>query len=764
MFQHAQQVASQLEMNMTVEHGIMTRIRALSEQICEPGYRADRVELMDTRSVLVQQLLNALVAKQRVVGASEAKMMLLEKKQRSFEQAQSTCLRARRAEVARHGTVAEDLIRKDEFLERYLQQKLQALASEDQAAEIRAEQRAKKVLRVSEHLQEAFAGILETIEECRHDKSRLSQSVLDRDHSTQISVELQRTIAELQDLYANLSMQTDKAAKLEINFSDWLQEVYSAMREQASQSFQVLRTNFSTDKARMLSLSRIAVEHVRAQREQVARALEQKGFELASCQEAVSIMEFSRPCDEEITRTLGRLEQVHEQLKWQEHEVDALTLVEERISHDAAEIVSDTFGADSQSTLSEDRWGQEVAHADAWVTDFFYTWSKDLPTHQPRHSIMSVSSTHGVPYPSRERSTTGGSRYAGQRQLTVGNPPIPPAMLTSGSLEADGAIPEPVAFQVVSTAVPLEGKQVGSTTSSPPRHAAAPQFFSSAPWLDTDAAAAAAARVSPRMALRPQQAVPVGAGAFMSSSTGPIVSTNGASALSIRSIPDVPGANMEESLSGKLDVERLFGKLDMNRDGVIDKQELRRAIQGGMVFPGTGRFPSDGSVATSATASPGKIQAHRQGPSRGGLGGYPSGDTILVPSTLSPRLGPVNGVFRQFSAPSNVSVPAHVGHSSAWDPPASRGAPSSVGSLASIPAYRSVPPPQAASASSWSSLPTGQARAAAIRQPAMVQASSDRSPTFAMPAPTNIVAAGATSAPAHRVMRSSSAASLLQRR
>ena len=31
---------------MTVEHGIMSRVRALSEQICEPGYRAVRSPLL----------------------------------------------------------------------------------------------------------------------------------------------------------------------------------------------------------------------------------------------------------------------------------------------------------------------------------------------------------------------------------------------------------------------------------------------------------------------------------------------------------------------------------------------------------------------------------------------------------------------------------------------------------------------------------------------------------------------------------------------
>mmetsp|Transcript_113010 Transcript_113010/g.205497 ORF Transcript_113010/g.205497 Transcript_113010/m.205497 type:complete len:928 (-) Transcript_113010:195-2978(-) len=397
LFEHAKQVMVSMEMNMAMEHGILKQIRSLSEQICQPGYRSDRVELMDTRSVLVQQLLTALGAKQRALGMAESKTAVLDRKLHAFEQDHSSVVRAHREEVAKHTEIAEDLARKAQTMEKYTQQKERAYLLEDKAAEDRRQQRAKKFRRISESLQEAFSSILETIEECRHDKSRVIQAQLEQQHAAEAVREINSRIMEFQELYAAVNRHTEEAGALEQRFANWIREAYNVMRNQAIKHYEALQKMFATDKARMLALSHITVEHVQAQREQVARALELKTLELTSCQEAVSMMEFSKPGGEEIAEKLNKLEAVQEAVKWQQHEVDALTLVEERISRDVSQLMGAEMansldahksrdGAIERSTVSSrDTWADEVSLAERWVGDFFYTWQHGLAC-QPKRA------------------------------------------------------------------------------------------------------------------------------------------------------------------------------------------------------------------------------------------------------------------------------------------------------------------------------------------------------------------------------------------
>jgi len=377
----AQRVASLINSYVTQEHSMVERIRSVSEQICQPGYRSDRVELMDTRSVLAQHLLALLREKQREVDGKEPDMVsLLDVKLRSFEQAHSASLQTHRDEVAHHGAAAENLFRQTEMLARYKEQKGRSYHIETKTTEERGQQRAAKVLRVAEVLQQAFTGILETIEECRHDGARRCRVEHEQQHVAQVTEDLKKRFSSLQELHMAVARRSEEAIGVELKFANWIREAYAAMKDHVSQQAKSFCGCISFDKARMLALSRIAVEHVRVQRDQVQHALDHQSNDLIRCQEIVSTMEFSKPSSEDISRNLRMLEQVEQSVNWQQHEVDALAVVEQRISHGAAEIVGDSSRSHQEEGMTLEQWAGLVRKADSWVGEFFYTWQKEVST------------------------------------------------------------------------------------------------------------------------------------------------------------------------------------------------------------------------------------------------------------------------------------------------------------------------------------------------------------------------------------------------
>merc|ERR1719171_2634559 len=90
----------------------------------------------------------------------------------------------------------------------------------------------------------------------------------------------------------------------------------------------------------MLALAQTAMEQVRTQRDQVKQALKRTVAEVADCQEGLASLEFSRPSGSEMSGAVGRLAQVQEKARWQQHEVEVLTVVEQQISKEAAEFIS----------------------------------------------------------------------------------------------------------------------------------------------------------------------------------------------------------------------------------------------------------------------------------------------------------------------------------------------------------------------------------------------------------------------------------------
>merc|ERR1719162_1913023 len=104
------------------------------------------------------------------------------------------------------------------------------------------------------------------------------------------------------------------------------------MRDKAVQNVQVLRSSLPCDKARMLALSRTAIEQVRTQRDHVKAALERTMKEVHQRQDDIHGLEFSKPSSDDLSKLVTRLEQAEEAAKWQQHEIEALTVVEQRIS------------------------------------------------------------------------------------------------------------------------------------------------------------------------------------------------------------------------------------------------------------------------------------------------------------------------------------------------------------------------------------------------------------------------------------------------
>mmetsp|Transcript_32885 Transcript_32885/g.87960 ORF Transcript_32885/g.87960 Transcript_32885/m.87960 type:complete len:280 (+) Transcript_32885:1-840(+) len=159
------------------------QIQELSAQIVQRTFRSDRLELMDSRSLLVQQLLGSLEARQRTGGEVHE---LLAGRLQAFEEEHSGSTQACQAEVQHHSAVTETLDRNLESVASYLREKERAREVEDQATAEQQQRRFERVSKVVQTMQEACETILEIAEEGRRDRMQLLRAELEEQVARQV--------------------------------------------------------------------------------------------------------------------------------------------------------------------------------------------------------------------------------------------------------------------------------------------------------------------------------------------------------------------------------------------------------------------------------------------------------------------------------------------------------------------------------------------------------------------------------------------------
>lgn len=374
-----QKVQTLLESSSATEQSMVKHIKSLSEQISQPGFNPNALELMNTRSVLVQQLLSALGMKQSTIPSYEPRDVLKGKLQ-AFERAYDASTKRLCDERSRHATIVEDLSQRVESVTRYLQQKDRAHASEQKAAAGRRSLRMAKIRWVAEALQQAFTDLFETLQECRSDSARLVKAELVKTVATEFGEKLQKRLSDCRSVHVAYAQHLGGSLALQERFAGWLREANMVMSTKASRSAGKIRASRMVDRARMVVLSRSAVEQVRFQRDQTQIALQQAARELEACQASLSATEHSTTSKEELTGKTRQHEQIQQVVAWQQSAVQVLTDVERHISQDVAEVMDKLGDPKEGDSIHEDEWAHQIEDAEAWASEFFYTCLNTVPS------------------------------------------------------------------------------------------------------------------------------------------------------------------------------------------------------------------------------------------------------------------------------------------------------------------------------------------------------------------------------------------------
>jgi len=259
IYEHRKQITDLLDRNAAVELNIAKEIQVLSSQISQPGSGPSAPDLVEARSTAVQKLLSCMGAKHKAVSGSKPRSSkLLESKLVEFEQAHAQSLVVLREEASEHAAAAECIDLQVKAVKNYMEQKDRIHSINGGAAAERRQQRVAKVSRMIGVLREAFTDILEMLQECRQDGERTVVEEEEQRAAAEGGEELLRSLSSHRSLRTVALQRTEDAVGLQVRFASWLREAYIVMKDKVTQNASTLHARLQSDKARILMLSRLA--------------------------------------------------------------------------------------------------------------------------------------------------------------------------------------------------------------------------------------------------------------------------------------------------------------------------------------------------------------------------------------------------------------------------------------------------------------------------------------------------------------------------
>ncbi|CAK0901489.1 unnamed protein product [Prorocentrum cordatum] len=139
-------------------------------------------------------------------------------------------------------------------------------------------------------MQEACETILEIAEEGRRDRMQLLRAELEEQVARQVCEDIGASLRQCRDVHDAASQHLQESLQLERQFADWLRAAHQFMREKVAQIDAETAQGRLTDRARMLVLSRAAVEQLRTQRLQVQQALGRTRQKITARQDATGLL------------------------------------------------------------------------------------------------------------------------------------------------------------------------------------------------------------------------------------------------------------------------------------------------------------------------------------------------------------------------------------------------------------------------------------------------------------------------------------------
>jgi len=358
----SQQQSQLLDGLLSREVNLIKKVEDMSEQISTPGFNQHRVELKSRRLEHAHELFGVLKDKQlRGVDAKDKTCNFVDRKSFHFQEVCADRVQATRQAITQHKTIAEEICIHVESVARYAMRKHHGISQEQDSVEERRQQRASKVRRVSKVLREAFAGIVEIVRECHADQARIGRLELERQLAAKGSEDLQGRFDTLRGLHTGASEMAEEVLNMDLKFSDWLQDLYSAVKKKCED--EALKLEMPLNRARMRALSKTVVDQLRAERESMQAALQSTERDVKGCQEAMSALEYQQPSDVDVANHMDRFQRVQEVAKWQMNKIETFTRLEQDLVQNGSDLLrNDT--ASSQAGSSEDE-------AEGWVRKIF---------------------------------------------------------------------------------------------------------------------------------------------------------------------------------------------------------------------------------------------------------------------------------------------------------------------------------------------------------------------------------------------------------